>query len=73
METRPSSAAPVEPTSPPASPSLLARITALQGQGASLRTIAAALNAEQVLTPEGKRWHPRSVAQIIAAQNLPSA
>ena len=56
----------------PAPPALLARIEELQSQGASLRTIAAALNAEQVLTPEGKRWHPRSVAQIIAAQQLPS-
>jgi PAS domain S-box-containing protein/diguanylate cyclase (GGDEF)-like protein len=51
----------------PAPPPLLARILALQSEGASLRTIAAALNAEHVLTPEGKRWHPRSVAQIIAS------
>jgi len=57
-------ATPAPPVS--ASPDLLARITELQSRGASLRTIAAALNAEQVLTPEGKRWHPRSVAQIVA-------
>jgi len=61
---------PAETALPPASVAasrpLLARIAELQSQGASLRTIAAALNAEQVLTPEGKRWHPRSVAQIIA-------
>jgi len=49
-----------------ASPELRARIAELQSRGASLRTIAAALNDEQVLTPEGKRWHPRSVAQIVA-------
>ena len=54
----------------PAAPGVLARMTALQAQGASLATIAAALNAEQLLTLEGKRWHPRSVAQVIAAQQL---
>jgi hypothetical protein len=52
----------------PAAPGVLARMAALQSQGASLATIAAALNAEQLLTLEGKRWHPRSVAQVIAAQ-----
>jgi hypothetical protein len=52
----------------PAAPGVLARMSALQSQGASLTTIAAALNAEQLLTLEGKRWHPRSVAQVIAAQ-----
>jgi diguanylate cyclase (GGDEF)-like protein/PAS domain S-box-containing protein len=52
----------------PAAPGVLARMSALQSQGASLATIAAALNAEQLLTLEGKRWHPRSVAQVIAAQ-----
>jgi PAS domain S-box-containing protein/diguanylate cyclase (GGDEF)-like protein len=52
----------------PAAPAVLARVSALQSQGASLTTIAAALNSEQLLTAEGKRWHPRSVAQVIAAQ-----
>jgi diguanylate cyclase (GGDEF)-like protein/PAS domain S-box-containing protein len=49
-----------------AAPALLARIAALQSQGASLHSIAAALNAEQTLTARGKRWHPRSVAKLIA-------
>jgi hypothetical protein len=54
------------PTAPQPAPAALARISALQAKGASLATIAAGLNAEQLLTPEGKRWHPRSVAQVIA-------
>lgn len=51
---------------PATPPGLLARIAALQAEGASLHTIAAALNAENILTDTGKRWHPRSVAQVVA-------
>ena len=45
-----------------------ARILALHGQGASLHTIAAALNAEGRRTPAGPRWTPTTVARVIAAR-----
>ncbi|MCU1591124.1 MAG: diguanylate cyclase/phosphodiesterase with sensor(s) [Frankiales bacterium] len=44
----------------------LHRITRLHGEGASLATIAAALNAEQFQSPTDQRWHPASVARVIA-------
>jgi diguanylate cyclase (GGDEF)-like protein/PAS domain S-box-containing protein len=44
----------------------LHRITRLHGEGASLATIAAALNAEQYRSPADQRWHPASVARVIA-------
>jgi hypothetical protein len=44
----------------------LHRITHLHGGGASLATIAAALNAEQYRSPTDQRWHPTSVARVIA-------
>jgi diguanylate cyclase (GGDEF)-like protein/PAS domain S-box-containing protein len=44
----------------------LHRITRLHGEGASLATIAAALNAEQFRSPTDQRWHPASVARVIA-------
>ncbi|GAC1444569.1 MAG: hypothetical protein NVSMB55_21400 [Mycobacteriales bacterium] len=43
-----------------------ARIWDLHTQGASLHTIAAALNASGLRTPEGVRWHTRSVALVLA-------
>jgi len=42
------------------------RIEALVHEGASLHTIAAALNSEGLRTPRSTRWHPTSVAQAIA-------
>ncbi|MDT7539705.1 MAG: hypothetical protein QOI82_3290 [Actinomycetota bacterium] len=44
----------------------LHRIVQLHRAGASLATVAAALNAEQFLSPTGHRWHPSSVARVIA-------
>ena len=43
------------------------RVVALAAQGASLHTVAAALNSEGVLAPGGRRWHPRSVARALEA------
>jgi diguanylate cyclase (GGDEF)-like protein/PAS domain S-box-containing protein len=50
----------------------LRRLLQLQAEGASLRTIAAALNAEGYRTPPGTRWHPRSVANVIADRAYPT-
>jgi diguanylate cyclase (GGDEF)-like protein/PAS domain S-box-containing protein len=44
----------------------LHRIVQLHRAGASLATIAAGLNAEQFQSPSGHRWHPASVARVIA-------
>jgi diguanylate cyclase (GGDEF)-like protein/PAS domain S-box-containing protein len=43
----------------------LAQILRLHRQGASLSTIAAALNAEGFRTPQGTRWHRTRVARVI--------
>ena len=50
----------------------LHRLLRLQAEGASLPTIAAALNLEGYRTPRGTRWHPRSVASVIAGRAYPS-
>jgi hypothetical protein len=44
-----------------------ARILALHAEGASLHTIAAALNAEGRCTPAGPRWTSTTVARVVAA------
>ena len=44
----------------------LSRLRALQQQGASLSTIAAALNKDGFRAPNGNRWHPTSVARALA-------
>jgi diguanylate cyclase (GGDEF)-like protein/PAS domain S-box-containing protein len=44
----------------------LARLMQLHHQGASLATIAAALNQQGFQTPGGQRWHPTTVARTIA-------
>jgi diguanylate cyclase (GGDEF)-like protein/PAS domain S-box-containing protein len=44
----------------------LHRIVQLHRDGASLATVAAALNAEQFSSPTGQRWHGASVARVIA-------
>jgi len=49
-----------------ASAQVVARVATLQAQGASLHTIAAALNSEGLHTPDGRRWHPRSVARLVS-------
>ena len=43
----------------------------LQREGASQRTIAAALNSQNYRTPRGTRWHPSSVAAVIADHAYP--
>jgi PAS domain S-box-containing protein/diguanylate cyclase (GGDEF)-like protein len=47
-------------------PMVVARIRSLMREGASLFTIAAALNAEHLAHPEERRWHSRAVAHAIA-------
>ena len=44
---------------------VLARIRELDGQGASLREIAAALTAEGIPTKRGGTWHPSTVARAL--------
>jgi EAL domain-containing protein (putative c-di-GMP-specific phosphodiesterase class I) len=44
----------------------------LHRAGASLRSVASALNREGYRTPAGSRWHPTSVAAVIAAHEEPS-
>lgn len=51
-----------------AAPAVIRRILALQADGASLHTIAAALNAEGLTLPGGRRWHWRSVARALSDQ-----
>src|SRR3954453_4924928 len=43
----------------------LQQILRLHRQGASLSTIAAALNTEGLPTPQGTRWHRASIAKVI--------
>jgi hypothetical protein len=50
----------------------LDRLLALHHSGASLATIAAALNAEGFRTPSGTRWHRSSVARAVADAAYPS-
>ena len=49
----------------------LARLLVLHQKGASLATIAAALNVDGYLTPKGLRWHSTSVARAIADAVFP--
>ncbi|MCW2743994.1 MAG: hypothetical protein JWM48_544 [Mycobacterium sp.] len=50
----------------------LDRLLALHHQGASLATIAAALNRDGYRTPAGLRWHRTSVASAIADAAYPT-
>ena len=50
---------------PAADPRVVVRVRELLDRGASLHTIAAALNAEGHRTAQGARWHPKSVARLI--------
>ncbi len=50
----------------------LRRLLQLHGDGASLTTIAAALNGEGYLTLDGYRWHSASVATVIADNAKPT-
>jgi diguanylate cyclase (GGDEF)-like protein len=42
------------------------RIAQLHAEGGSLHTIAAALNGEHRMNPDGRRWHSASVAKVLA-------
>ncbi len=44
---------------------VVARIVAMAAEGASVRTIAAALNAEQIPTKRGSTWQPETVARVL--------
>jgi diguanylate cyclase (GGDEF)-like protein/PAS domain S-box-containing protein len=48
----------------------LERLQSLHAEGASLATVAAALNKEGFRTPAGQRWHARSVARVVASTAL---
>ena len=50
----------------------LDRLRELHAQGASLATIAAALNKDGFRNPHGQRWHARSVARVVAGSALGS-
>jgi diguanylate cyclase (GGDEF)-like protein/PAS domain S-box-containing protein len=49
----------------------VARIVALHRSGASLNTIAAVLNADDVASPRGTRWHRNAIARIVARRQFP--
>jgi diguanylate cyclase (GGDEF)-like protein/PAS domain S-box-containing protein len=49
----------------------LTRLMALHREGASLTTIAAALNAEGFRTPRGLRWHKSTVARVVSGAAFP--
>lgn len=50
----------------------LGRLLALHREGASLATIASALNSEGFRAPSGSRWHRTSVARVVASAAYPS-
>ena len=50
----------------------LQQLMRMHRQGASLTTIAAALNAEGFRTPQGMRWHRATVARVIRDIAYPS-
>ena len=50
----------------PPSPEVMAQIRSLHAGGASLHTIAAALNRTGASHPSGLRWHARAVARVLA-------
>jgi hypothetical protein len=49
----------------------LHRMLRMHNEGASLNTIAAALNAEGYRTPSGQRWHRTTVARSITEVAYP--
>jgi PAS domain S-box-containing protein/diguanylate cyclase (GGDEF)-like protein len=48
------------------------QILRMHRDGASLHTIAAALNADGHQTDRGRRWHPRSVARVVVSSEVPA-
>ncbi|MCW2725461.1 MAG: hypothetical protein JWN35_2382 [Frankiales bacterium] len=55
-----------------ADPDVTERIVALLESGASLETIAAALNGNGEIAPTGTRWSRKSVARVIAESRYPN-
>ena len=51
---------------------IVRRIEQLHGEGASLHTIAAALNKEHVPTDHGGRWVSATVARVIVSAKAPA-
>ncbi|MCW2680273.1 MAG: hypothetical protein JWM62_1674 [Frankiales bacterium] len=51
----------------------LVRLWELHGDGASLATIAAALNREGFRAPSGHRWHGKTIARVVAEPSLASS
>jgi EAL domain-containing protein (putative c-di-GMP-specific phosphodiesterase class I) len=51
----------------------LDRLYEIAGQGASMATVAAALNREGYRTPRGTRWHAKAVAAVMGAPALAEA
>lgn len=49
-------------------PAVLERVMEMHAAGASVSTIAAALNAEGMRTTSGRRWHRTSVARVVARE-----
>jgi DNA invertase Pin-like site-specific DNA recombinase len=45
---------------------VIARIMAMRDQGLSLRAIAEQLEADDVRTKRGARWHPTTIARLLA-------
>jgi hypothetical protein len=58
---------PRRPGAPAPDPDVDARIQLLHAEGASLHTIAAALNQAGAPNPAGVRWHAHAVARHVAA------
>jgi hypothetical protein len=54
-------------------PDVTARIRALHASGASLHTIAAALNRSGARHPAGLRWHARAIGKVLADLVEPAA
>ena len=50
----------------------LERLWELHGEGASMSTIAAALNSEGYRTPSGQRWHGKTVGRVLGEPALAS-
>lgn len=61
------------PSPPPATAPEAGHILRLHGEGASLLTIAGALNADGQRTALGVRWSPRSVARVVTGVQLTRA
>jgi DNA invertase Pin-like site-specific DNA recombinase len=50
----------------PAEQAAISRMVALRAGGASIRAVCATLNAESLPSKRGGRWHPQTVARVLA-------